>query len=232
MWLEHRPAAWQSRLLHLAKVSCHEKQSRLGRGQSLLSASAGSGVVLQRSSCLDTRTHQDLNTLLGRPRCAAQDLVSIVHSLVVMNFTPGRAWMTDFYMVLRKRLVSVTLATLCVLSVHCGMGARQLNQQVCRQRDMRPAGREISFKLWDHDVDCERTPHIHGGADKGVVGAEFTIMPTCHLYAGGHSQIIALTYIRQLHIACTTQWLRMPCHSPGFGSAHAFICLHMPATGI
>jgi len=35
-----------------------------------------------------------------------QDLVSIVHSLVVMNFTPGRAWMTDFYMVLRNRLVS------------------------------------------------------------------------------------------------------------------------------
>jgi hypothetical protein len=32
-------------------------------------------------------------------------MVSIVHSLVVMNLTPGRAWMTDFYMVLRNRLV-------------------------------------------------------------------------------------------------------------------------------
>jgi len=37
---------------------------------------------------------------------APQDLVSCVHSLVVLNISPSRAWMTTFYVVLRDRLVS------------------------------------------------------------------------------------------------------------------------------
>jgi len=44
-----------------------------------------------------SRLLADLQPQLGSFQ--PQDLVSIVHSLVVMNITPGRAWMTDFYMV-------------------------------------------------------------------------------------------------------------------------------------
>jgi hypothetical protein len=39
------------------------------------------------------------------PSYLPQDLVSIVHSLVVMNAHPSREWMARFYLVLRDRLI-------------------------------------------------------------------------------------------------------------------------------
>ncbi|GFH18080.1 uncharacterized protein HaLaN_14823 [Haematococcus lacustris] len=38
------------------------------------------------------------------PAYRPEDLVSVVHSLVVINHQPGRAWMTAFYAALRERL--------------------------------------------------------------------------------------------------------------------------------
>ena len=51
-----------------------------------------------------------LASMEGRlPQYLPKDLVSIVHSLVVMNISPGRAWMNSFYATLRSRLVSEPL---------------------------------------------------------------------------------------------------------------------------